>query len=116
VLTAFLFGGFSGLSCPRAPGSSTLEVWSKWLELKIYEEVFCKILSIVDRHGLLKCEVLEVDSTTLEANAAMRSIVRKDTGESYRKYLVGLAGEAGIEDPTPDKKLNDLLCLSLEFL
>jgi hypothetical protein len=52
---------------------------------------------------LLKGEALGIDSTTLEANAAMRSIVRRDTGESYREYLAGLAREAGIEDPTPDK-------------
>ena len=85
------------------PDHSTLSVWRKRLELKTYEEVFCKILSIVDRHGLLKGEVLGVDSTTLDANAAMRSIVRKDTGESYREYLAGLAREAGIEEPTPEE-------------
>jgi len=85
------------------PDHSTLSVWRKRLEVATYEEVFRKILSIVERHGSLKGEVLGVDSTTLEANAAMRSIVRKDTGETYREYLCGLAREAGIEEPTPEE-------------
>ncbi len=85
------------------PDHSTLSVWRKRLGLQTYEEIFRRILSIVERRGLLKGEVLGVDSTTLEANAAMRSIVRKDTGESYREYLAGLAREAGIEDPSPEE-------------
>jgi transposase len=85
------------------PDHSTLSVWRKRLGVQTYEEVFGRILSIVDRRGLLKGEVLGVDSTTVEANAAMRSIVRKDTGESYREYLAGLAREAGIEDPSPEE-------------
>lgn len=85
------------------PDHSTLSVWRKRLEVATFEEVFRKILSIVERHGLLKGEVLGVDSTTLEANAAMRSIVRKDTGETYREYLAGLAREAGIEDPAAEE-------------
>ncbi|QOJ14046.1 MAG: hypothetical protein HRU75_05090 [Planctomycetia bacterium] len=43
-----------------------------------------------------------MDATLLEANAALKSIVRKDTGEDYRQYLRRLAKEAGIEDPTDD--------------
>jgi transposase len=95
---------FLGFSLNQnTPDHSTLSVWRKRLEVETYEDVFRKILSIVDRHGLLNGEVLGVDSTTLEANAAMRSIVRKDTGESYREYLSGLAREAGIENPTPEE-------------
>jgi transposase len=85
------------------PEHSTLSVWRKRLEVGTYEEVFRKILAIVERYGLLKGEVLGVDSTTLEANAAMRSIIRKDTGETYREYLAGLAREAGMEEPTPEE-------------
>jgi transposase len=84
------------------PDHSTLSVWRKRLEVGTYEEVFLKILTIVERYGLLKGEVLGVDSTTLEANAAMRSIVRKDSGETYREYLAGLAREAGMEEPTAE--------------
>jgi transposase len=88
------------------PEHSTLSVWRKRLEVGTYEEVFRKILAIVERYGLLKGEVLGVDSTTLEANAAMRSIIRKDTGETYRDYLAGLAREAGMEEPTPEELRN----------
>jgi transposase len=86
----------------KTPDHSTLSVWRKRLDLAIYQDVFRKILSIVERHGLLKGEILGVDSTTIEANAAMRSIVRKDTGETYREYLASLAREEGIEAPTAE--------------
>ena len=88
------------------PEHSTLSVWRRRLPLSTYEEVFRKILAIVEGHGLLKGELVGVDSTTLEANAAMRSIVRKDTGETYREYLAGLAREAGVEDPSPEALQN----------
>jgi transposase len=50
--------------------------------------------------GLLKGKRVGIDATTLEANAAMRSIVRRDTGESYEEFLTGLAKASGIETPT----------------
>ncbi len=49
---------------------------------------------------MLKGKTVGVDATTLEANAAMRSIVRRDTGEDYQEFLTGLATESGIETPT----------------
>ena len=52
------------------------------------------------KQGLLKGKTVGVDSTTLEANAAMRSIVRRDTGEGYQEFLTRLAKESGIETPT----------------
>jgi len=54
---------------------------------------------LADR-GLLKGQRIAIDATTLEANAAMRSIVRRDTGESYEEFLCGLAKASGIETPT----------------
>ena len=50
--------------------------------------------------GLLKGKTVAVDATTLEANAAMRSIVRRDTAESYQEFLSGLAKASGVETPT----------------
>ena len=50
--------------------------------------------------GLLKGKTIAIDATTLEANAAMRSIVRRDTEESYQEYLTGLAKASGIATPT----------------
>ena len=49
---------------------------------------------------MLKGKTVAIDATTLEANAAMRSIVRRDTGESYQAFLTGLATASGIETPT----------------
>src|SRR5207249_10790942 len=51
-------------------------------------------------HGLVDGKTIGVDSTTLEANAAMRSIVRRDSGESYADFLTNLAKASGIETPT----------------
>lgn len=51
-------------------------------------------------HDLLQGKTVAVDATTLEANAAMRSIVRRDTGQGYREYLEGLARAEGIPEPT----------------
>ena len=50
--------------------------------------------------GLLKGRTVAIDATTLEANAAMRSIVRRDTGEDYQAYLTRLAAASGIKTPT----------------
>jgi transposase len=67
------------------PDRSTPSVRRKRLELEACEEVFRNILSIAARYGLRKGGDLSVDSTTLQANAAMHSIVHKDKGESYRE-------------------------------
>ena len=50
--------------------------------------------------GLVKGTTVGIDATTLEANAALRSIVRRDTGESYQEFLTTLAQASGIETPT----------------
>jgi transposase len=62
--------------------------------------VFQEVLKILANHGLVGGKTVGVDGTTLEANAAMRSIVRRDTGEGYREFLARLAKESGIETPT----------------
>jgi len=62
--------------------------------------VFFWILEVLRDQGLVKGQTVGIDATTLEANAAMRSIVRRDTGESYEEFLQGLARESGIETPT----------------
>ena len=55
------------------------------------------------RAELLKGKTVAIDATTLEANAAMRSIVRRDTEESYQEFLTGLAKASGIETPTREE-------------
>jgi transposase len=62
--------------------------------------VFACVLGALADRGLLKGQRIAIDATTLEANAAMRSIVRRDTGESYEDFLRGLAKASGMETPT----------------
>ena len=62
--------------------------------------MFRLVLLALQEAGLIKGKTIGVDATTLEANAAMRSIVRRDTGQSYEDYLKELAKNAGIENPT----------------
>ena len=82
------------------PDHSSLCRIRQRLPLEVHEEVFGWVLSVLARRGLIDGKTLGVDSTTLEANAALRSLVRRDTGEGYEDYLRRLAKESGIEDPT----------------
>jgi transposase len=68
----------------------------------VYDEVFRFVLSIVEKEGLLEGRVVGVDSTYLRADASMRAIVRRDTGERYAEYLKTLARAEGIENPTDE--------------
>ena len=86
-----------------APDHSSLTVIRQRLPVEVHEQVFAKMLEIVDAHGLLKGQTVAVDATTLEANAAMKSIVRKDTGDDWKAYLKQLAAEAGLENPTDEE-------------
>jgi transposase len=83
-----------------SPDHSSLTVIRQRLPEEVHEEIFRKVLSMAHERKLLVGKTAAVDSTLLEANAAMRSIVRKDTGEDYRAYLKRLAEEAGLKDPT----------------
>jgi transposase len=65
-----------------------------------HQEVFTWVLKLLATSKLLKGRTVGIDATTLEANAAMRSIVRNDTGESYQAFLTGLAKASGIDTPT----------------
>jgi transposase len=62
--------------------------------------VFVWLLEVLAEHGLLRGHTIGIDATTLEANAALRTIVRRDTGEQYEEFLRRLAEESGIETPT----------------
>jgi transposase len=65
--------------------------------------VFRWVLALLAEKGLLKGKTVGIDGTTLEANAAMRSIVRRDTGEEYEEFLRRLAKESGIDTPTREQ-------------
>ena len=84
----------------RTPDHSTLSVIRSRMDIEVHREVFGWILQRLAEHGLLKGETIGIDATTLEANAALRSIVRRDTGEDYHEFLERLARESGIETPT----------------
>lgn len=68
----------------------------------VFNQVFAFVLRILKEHGLLHGKTLGIDATTLEANAAMKSIVRKETGENWTEYLRGLARAEGLENPTEE--------------
>jgi len=82
------------------PDHSSLSVIRNRIDLETHQEVFTWVLAALADSKLLKGKTLGIDATTLEANAAMRSIVRKDTGESYEQFLTGLAEVSGVETPT----------------
>ena len=82
------------------PHHSTLSRTRRLMDVETHEAVFAWVLQRVAECGLLRGKSIGVDGTTLEANAAMRTIVRRDSGESYPKYLEKLGKEAGLENPT----------------
>lgn len=84
----------------RTPDHSSLSVIRQRFDLETHEEVFSWVLGLLADQKLLKGRTVGVDGSTLEANAAMRSIVRRDTGASYDDFLTDLAKESGIETPT----------------
>jgi transposase len=84
------------------PDHSWLSKTRARLPLEVHEAVFAWVLQRLAEHGLLKGDRIGVDASTMEANAALRSIVRRDTGEGYREMLQRLAAESGIATPTAE--------------
>ena len=87
----------------KTPDHSTLSRTRRLFWLSTHQAVFGWVLRVLASEGLVGGETVSIDATTLEANAAMRSIVRRDTGEKYEQYLKQLAKEAGLEDPTREE-------------
>ncbi len=85
------------------PDHSSLSKIGDRLPVEVYEEVFGFVLKLVHEHGLLSGKTVGVDSTLIEANAAMKSIVRKESGEDWRAYLQRLAGAEGLELKTREE-------------
>src|SRR5271154_6989811 len=82
------------------PDHSTISRTRRAIDLETHRAVFTWVQQRLVAAGLLKGKTVAVDATTLEANAAMRSIVRRDTGEGYQEFLTGLAQASGIPTPT----------------
>ena len=94
---------FLGLPLTEStPDHSSLTRIRQRLDPAVHEQMFGFVLGIAQKEGLLQGKTLGVDSTTLEANAAMKSIVRKDTGQDYQAYLTKLAQAEGIAEPTAE--------------
>jgi transposase len=92
---------FLGLELDEgAPDHSTISRTRRLIDVETHERVFTWVLERLAKGGLLIGKTLGIDATTLEANAAMRSIVRRDTGASYEEFLKGLAKASGIKTPT----------------
>ena len=83
----------------KVPDHSWLSRTRSRLPQEAHEKVFGWVLKLVAERGLVKGERIGVDGSTMEANAALRTIVRRDTGESYREMLTRMAKESGIETP-----------------
>jgi transposase len=90
--------GFLGLGLDEAPPEhSTISRTRRLIDLETHRAVFTWILQVL---ATVKGKTIGIDATTLEANAALRSIVRRDSGETYQEFLTRLAQASGIETPT----------------
>jgi transposase len=86
----------------ETPVHASMTIIRQRLPEPVYDKVFVFVLRLLEEKGLLRGKAVAIDATTLEANAAMKSIVRKDTGEDWKEYLQGLAKAEGIEHPTEE--------------
>ncbi len=82
------------------PDHSTISRTRRLIDVDTHRKVFFWVLGLLADRGLVKGKTVGIDGTTLEANAAMRSIVRRDNGASYEEFLKGLAKGSGIQTPT----------------
>ena len=87
----------------ETPDHSTISRTRRLYWLETHKAVFRWVAGILVQEGLISGQTVSIDATTLEANAAMKSIVRRDNGQSYEEYLKGLAQAAGIENPTREQ-------------
>ena len=86
----------------KVPDHSWLSKTRGRLPHEVHETVFGWVLKLVAEKGLIRGKRIGVDASTMEANAALRTIVRRDDGRSYREMLIQMAKESGIETPSAD--------------
>ena len=95
--------GFLGYRVDEStPDHSSLSRTRNRIDLQTHQAVFDWVLKRLTEQGLLKGQTLGIDASTLEADAALKSIVRRDSGQSYREFLTVLAKASGIETPTAE--------------
>jgi len=96
---------FLGLSLEeQTPDHSTLSKTRRLMNLGTHQAVFRWVLKRLAAEGLVSGRNLGVDATTLEANAALQSIVRRDNGASYDEHVAALMNNEGLEEPTPAER------------
>ena len=101
VADSMALRAFLGYELTEAtPDHSSLSRTRRLMSVETHRLVFQFVLEVLAKEGLLRGGTLGVDATALEANAALRSIVRRDTGEGYEQFLTGLAAASGIKTPT----------------
>src|SRR5882672_11437072 len=101
VADSLALRSFVGLGVDvAAPDHSTISRTRRLIDVETHRAVFTWVQELLVTAGLLKGQTVAIDATTLEANAAMRSIVRRDTGESYQQFLTRLAAASGVKTPT----------------
>ena len=91
------------LATEATPDHSSLSYIRGRLPEVVHEEVFAFVLGLADQYRLLDGKTVGVDSTLLEANAAMKTLQRRDTGDDYKTYLRKLAAAAGLDNPTDEE-------------
>lgn len=102
----------------QTPGRLSLSRIRQRLSIEIHQEVFTLVLGVLAERVLLRGRTVGIDATTLEANAALRSIVRREDGRAYQDFRTSLAKKSGIKTPTrqdlakldkdrPKKRWND---------
>jgi transposase len=84
----------------QTPDHSTISRTRRLIDVETHRAVFAWVLGLLADRGLIQGKRVGIDATTLEASAAMRSSVRRDTGESYEEFLTGLAKASGMATPT----------------
>ena len=95
---------FLGFSVTEpTPDHSTISRTRRLLPVETHKAVFRWFVQVLGEEGLLEGQTIAIDATTLEANAAMRSIRRRDDGRRYEEYLKDLAKAEGLENPTREQ-------------
>jgi transposase len=98
---SFALRDFLGIDLNQTPPDhSTISRTRRLIDVETHRSIFTWVLQVLATVDLVKGKTIGVDATTLEANAALRSIVRRDSGETYEEFLTRLAQASGIETPT----------------
>lgn len=101
---SFSFRKFLGFDLSeQTPDHTTVSRTGRLYSIETHSAVMKWVLKILRKHGLADGQSVCIDATTLEANASMKSLVRRDTGQTYDDYLRQLAAAEGIENPSKEQ-------------